>query len=237
MKQPSRSVSILCDFDGTISTVDLSDFIYSNFAACGLKFSDQWALGLISTSQEILQTFATVSAGRSEIGAALETIAIDPGFHDLKALAEDNDIELAVVSDGLDWAIQTVLQANGVNGVPIFANHVVISGERISFEFPWYDPSTPLAGVCKPLIVKRFLNKGDLVVYVGDGRSDHDAVHEANVVFAKGPLVGFCREQGIAAHEYENLSQVCEMLTPLLAEWKKPPSLASAQPGEGSIEP
>ncbi len=232
MNTPAASVTILCDFDGTISTVDLSDFIYRNFAACGLQYSDQWALGLISTRQEILQTFATITAGRSEIAAALKSIPIDPGFHELLALTKNPGIKIAVVSDGLDWAIQTVLLAHGINGIPVYANHAVFNGELISFEFPWFDPSTPLSGVCKPLIVQRYLQQSSLVVYIGDGRSDQDAVREASIVFAKGPLVEFCRTQGIAAQEYTSLSEVCDWLTPWLAEFGLPAQDKRVQPGE-----
>ena len=88
-------------------------------------------------------------------------------------------IELAVVSDGLDWAIETVLESHGIHGLPVYANHVVFEGAEFHCEFPWYDPLTPLVGVCKPLIVRRYRQDGGRVIYIGDGRSDREAVAEA----------------------------------------------------------
>jgi 2-hydroxy-3-keto-5-methylthiopentenyl-1-phosphate phosphatase len=203
---------ILSDFDGTISPVDLSDFLYRKFAACGKLFADQWAQGLIDTREEIQRTFETVSAGRAEIEAALKGVPIDETFHELVEFARQNNIELAVVSDGLDWAISTVLGAHDIHDLAIYANHVIFNEGKLTFEFPWYNPMTPLAGVCKPLIVQRYHEKGLKVVFIGDGRSDQDAVRSADLVFAKGALAEFCRAQNIAAWPYQNFSQVCAQI-------------------------
>ncbi len=212
MTDSSPSVTVLCDFDGTITPSDLADFIFSRFAACGLFYSMQWAQGLIDTREEILRSFATISAGPEEIAAALAEITIDPTFADLVALTRLRGIELAVVSDGLDWAIDSVLRAHGIQGLPIYSNHVTFEGGRIGCEFPWYDSSTPLSGVCKPLIIRRYRQGGGRLVYIGDGRSDREAVLEVDLVFAKDALAQYCREQGIAALEFSDFGEVCSQL-------------------------
>ncbi len=212
MISPSPRVTVLCDFDGTITPSDLADFIFRRFAACGLFYSRQWAQGLIDTRQEILQTFATISAGPEEIAAALAEITIDPTFPDLVDFTRQNRLELAIVSDGLDWAIEAVLKAHGVQGLPIYSNHVIFEDGRMTCEFPWYDPSTPLVGVCKPLLVRRYRQDGGQVIFIGDGRTDREAAIEADLVFARASLAQYCREQGIAALGFDNFSQICSQI-------------------------
>jgi 2-hydroxy-3-keto-5-methylthiopentenyl-1-phosphate phosphatase len=213
MKKLSLPVSILCDFDGTISPVDLSDFLYRRFAACGVFYADQWAQGLISTGEEVVRTFATVSAGSEEIAEALREVPIDVTFQELVQLARENGLDLAVVSDGLDWAIKIVLDAHGIQDLAIYANHVMIQDGKLNFEFPWYDPSCPLAGVCKPLVMKQYRRGGGKIIFIGDGRSDQDAVQKADLVFAKDDLAEYCREKGIPAFEYKNFTEICHQIT------------------------
>lgn len=224
MTDPFPGVTILCDFDGTITPSDLADFIFRNFAGCGLFYSQQWAQGLIDTREEILRTFETISTPPEEIAAALAGISIDPTFHDLVAFASRMKVALAVVSDGLDWAIETVLAAHGIRGLPVYANHVVIEDGKFHCEFPWYDPLTPLVGVCKPLIVRRYRQGGGRVVYIGDGRSDREAVAEADLVFARDTLVGYCREHGIQALEFSNFSEVCSQVAPWIESLRNKPA-------------
>ncbi len=208
----SPRVTVLCDFDGTISPADLADFIFARFAACGLFYSIQWAKGLIDTREEILRSFATISAGPDEIAAALAKVDVDPTFQELVDFARQTGFELAIVSDGLDWAIDVVLKSHGIQGLPIYSNHVTFKSGRIACEFPWYDPSTPMSGVCKPLVVRRYRQGGGRLVYIGDGRSDREAVREVDLVFAKDALAQYCREQGIAALEFSNFREICGQL-------------------------
>jgi 2-hydroxy-3-keto-5-methylthiopentenyl-1-phosphate phosphatase len=216
IKKLTLPVSILCDFDGTISPVDLSDFLYRRFAACGVFYADQWAQGLINTREEVLLTFATVNAGSEEIAAALTEVPIDASFQELVQFARENGLDLAVVSDGLDWAIKTVLAAHDIQNLAIYANHVIIQDGKLNFEFPWYDPSSPLAGVCKPLVMKQYRRGGGKIIFIGDGRSDQDAVQTADLVFAKDDLAEYCREKGIPAFEYKNFSEICNQIKPWL---------------------
>jgi len=213
--QTSQKVTILCDFDGTITPIDVADFLYQRCAACGLYYSNLGAQGLVSTREEILQTFATASAGREEIAAALTEVPIDLTFHQLVDFADKNGIELAVASDGLDWAIETVLAGYGIHGLPIYANHVAFEGGQLSFEFPWFDPSSPMDGVCKICIIQRYHQEGTHVVYIGNGRSDFVPVTEADLVFAKDELEQFCNEQGIPYINYSRFDEIC----PQLAAW------------------
>lgn len=202
--------AILTDFDGTISVFDVSDFVYQRFAACGMFYAEQWSQGLISTREEVTQTYATVSASQAEIAAALQSVPIDPTFHDLVELTRRRGIELVIVSDGMDWTIQTVLAAHGIVGLPMYANHISFASGHPEVTFPWWHDCCPMDGVCKPQVLRRFRDAGKRIVYIGDGRSDRLAVAHADVVFAKHQLAAHCREQNIPAHEFASFREICD---------------------------
>ena len=75
-----NSIAVLCDFDGTIALTQTLDFLYQHFAGCGMEFAHCWERGEISTPEEIRSTFATVTASKEEMEAALTGIRLDPGF-------------------------------------------------------------------------------------------------------------------------------------------------------------
>lgn len=222
--KPRHQVTILCDFDGTISPVDLSNYIFTRFASCGMFYAEQWEQELIGTREEITLTFADINAGPDEIAATLKEIPIDPTFQDLITFIRKNDIDLAVVSDGLDWPIKVVLEEHGIRDLPIYSNQVTFENNRPVCKFPWYDPSTPRSGVCKPLVVRRFREHSRWIVFVGDGRSDRDAVREADLVFAKDDLESYCRDQGIDALHFDTFADVCAQIIPWLEQVKNEPA-------------
>jgi len=202
----------LCDFDGTITSVGLSDFLYRTFAACGMKYSDLWAAGKISTREEIESSFKTITATREEMEAALATIQIDPCFPAFHQFCREKGYPVAILSDGLDWAINFVLGQGGVSGLPIFSNQIRFTENSFEFEFPYYDSSTPLYGICKRKVVEQFKEDGNHVVLVGDGRTDFDAAGEADYVIASNELLAYCREKSIPHLPYNNFCEITDQL-------------------------
>ncbi|MFX0145503.1 MAG: MtnX-like HAD-IB family phosphatase [Candidatus Hodarchaeota archaeon] len=202
--------AFLCDFDGTVCPTQMMDFLYGRFAACGLEFAERWGRGEISTQEEIVSTFDTVSANREEMEAALDTIEIDPHFPAFLQFCRDQDYSFAIVSDGLEWYIDYILARHDIYGVDIYANQIHFEDRGFRFEFPWYDDETPMRGVCKPMIVRRYQDRGRVVVYAGDGKSDFEVIGVADLVFARRKLARFAREQGVDFTEFRDCRDLLE---------------------------
>lgn len=199
----------MCDFDGTITNSNLADFLYLRFASCGSKYSDLWAEGKIGTKEEIEQSFKHISASKEEMETALEEIPIDPCFNNFLNFCHSNNYEVAIVSDGLEWAIRHVLRVNGVlEHLEIHTNQIFFSGNGFIFKFPYYDPNTPLAGVNKLTVFNMYKKKGYEVILVGDGKTDMDAAVVADFVFARDELLSFCSERNIPASAYTDFCAI-----------------------------
>ena len=205
--------AFLCDFDGTVCPTQMMDFLYQRFAACGMEFAERWGRGEISTQEEIVSTFATVSVSREEMEAALDTIEIDPHFPVFLEFCRNHETSFAIVSDGLEWYIDYILSRHDIHGVDIYANQIHFQHGGFHFEFPWYDDETPMRGVSKPMIVRRYQDRGAKVVYAGDGMSDFEVIGVADHIFARRKLARYAREQGVDFTEFNDFGD-------LLDEWQ-----------------
>ena len=101
---------------------------------------------------------------------------------------------------------------------------MIFEGERPACQYPWFDPSTPMMGVCKPLIIQMHRKNSSRIVFIGDGRSDREAAREADLVFAKDALADYCHTQGIETLHFSNFVDVCNQLGPWLAQIKNGPA-------------
>lgn len=209
--RPDPSLAVLCDFDGTITVGETLGYLYERFAGpeCW-DLVNAWMRGELSTPQEMEGCFASMKANREELEAALQDVRVDPGFPALVAFCRKRGYPVAVLSDGLMWYIRIILEREGFADLPVFANEITFRPKGVEIRSPWYDPATPRRGVSKPAIIHRYQAQGYHVVFLGDGLSDVEAVEVADRVYARGQLLDYCREHGIAAVGFSRMDEILE---------------------------
>lgn len=205
---PADRIIILCDFDGTITPADTSNFLYTRFAGAGTYYADLWERGEIGTPEELRLTFATIRASREAMEAALKTIPLDPVFPSFYRYCRQVGIKTAIVSDGLEWWIRVILSHHGLDEIPVYANVIQFTADGFRFSHPWFDPEYPRQGTSKRTIVRDFQNGGWRVFYIGDGKSDFTAARQADRVFAKSTLLAYCQKSGIAHIPFEGFADL-----------------------------
>jgi 2,3-diketo-5-methylthio-1-phosphopentane phosphatase len=204
-------LAVLCDFDGTIVPCDTVELMYQRFAEPPCPdLNEKWIRGEISTQEELQGCFATITASRAEMEAALCAVSIDPAFPPFLAFCRERGYRFAVVSDGLDWIIDLILGRHGLDGLTVYCNRLRFEPGGFRFTFPFFDPESPLRGISKPTIIRRHREEGFRVAFIGDGLSDLDAVPVADVVYAKERLLEYCRDRGIAATEFTDFGDLME---------------------------
>jgi 2,3-diketo-5-methylthio-1-phosphopentane phosphatase len=212
--------TILCDFDGTVSVEDITDSLLERFARPGWQTIEQaWRRGEIGSHDCMAEQVALLDASKDEIDAHLDTMMIDRAFAAFVAQVEDAGVPLAVVSDGLDYAIRRILDAHGLGRVPIVANRLEQTDERgWRLEFPHGNPSCRVAsGNCKCASAARAKDARRRVLLIGDGASDFCVASEADLVFAKHRLIEHCRAAGIAYVPVTGFADALDLLPTLLA--------------------
>lgn len=193
---PASKWTILCDFDGTISVQDVTDTLLSRYGKPGCEeLEAEWEAGRIGSRACMSGQIALMDASSAEVDACLEQIQIDPQFAEFSAWAHRLGIEVKVLSDGLDYAIRKILARNGIDGLPVAANHLVQAAEREwQLEFPYARPDCRKAsGNCKCA----HMRSERKVIFIGDGSSDFCASHQADIVLAKDRLIDYCQRERI----------------------------------------
>jgi len=101
-----RPWKILCDFDGTVSTLDATDELLERCAEPEWKdFEREWRDGVIGSRECMSRQVALIDASERDLNRVLDSITIDPAFPPFVAQTRDRGLELVIVSDGLDRAI------------------------------------------------------------------------------------------------------------------------------------
>src|SRR5262249_43067593 len=127
----NKVLKILCDFDGTITRADTADAIFTRFAAPAWHNVEAlWEAGEIGSAECMRRQMEYVDANFAELDAALDELEIDPTFPSFHQFCVLNDIELVIVSDGVDYFIRRILQRVGLQHLPLRANSLLQLDER-----------------------------------------------------------------------------------------------------------
>ena len=208
-------VAVLCDFDGTITTIDTAEFILANFAHGNWqRFNKQFSNGEITLEETLRRQFAQVGASKTQMLSKLENaVAFRPYFAELAKYCSKNSIPLIIVSAGLDFVIEHFLRLNGLrNLVEIYMPKASFSENGIGFDFPKLFDKTSLN--FKEDLVRRCRGKHEKVVYIGDGNGDFAAAIGADYVFAvKGStLARLCKTHGIRCRNVVSFREVVKAI-------------------------
>jgi 2-hydroxy-3-keto-5-methylthiopentenyl-1-phosphate phosphatase len=207
-------IAVLSDFDGTITIGGVMDLIYTKFAepSCW-ELVERWIRGEITTPQEIQGCFSSMKATREEMESILDSVQIDPSFPEFVQFCQKQKYPLAVLSDGLKWYISYILNRFRIDGLQIYANEINFLPDGYQITTPYFDPITPKRGVSKPRIIEKFKSDGYKVIFIGDGLSDIEAVHVADVIYARDELLNYCVRKNVPATGFSDMRE-------LISKWK-----------------
>jgi 2-hydroxy-3-keto-5-methylthiopentenyl-1-phosphate phosphatase len=206
---------VFCDFDGTISVQDATDFILARLADPEWQdIEEQWKQGAIGSAECMQRQVALIRATRQQLDAALDEIEIDPSFPAFASYCRSRGIPLTVTSDGVDYFIHRILARHRLPPLPVIANQLTTYGhngeKRYRLALPFSQAACESgAGMCKCRCVRAAAGTR---VYVGDGRSDFCIADKSDLLFAKGKLAEFCERQGIAFIRYRRFADITRAL-------------------------
>lgn len=202
----TRNIKLFLDFDGTITTRDVGDGIFTRFLGDNLvddgwfeKNIEDWKAGIISSHECLTSQCERTVVSEKELQAELDEYSLTPGFVRTVSYCRDTGIPVIILSDGLDYYIEYILKKHGMNDIPFLSNHMYFKDGVLGVAFPHMDKGCGRCGNCKRWHIDTLRKDGDYIIYAGDGYSDRYAIKSADVVFAKGDLAGYCNENN---HDY-----------------------------------
>jgi len=202
---------VLCDFDGTITTIDTAELVLARFAQGDFRvFDRQFAKGELTLEECLNRQFSLVKASKTEILDELkDRVSFRPSFKGLAEFSKEERIPLMIVSAGLDFVIEYFLKLNNCqNLVEVFAPKTVFSASGIKFTFPRLVDNA--SANFKHDMVKNFKKQDRKVVYAGDGLADWEAAKEADYPFAieGSRLAKLCKSHGIACRVITEFQEI-----------------------------
>lgn len=218
-----KNPAVLCDFDDTTAVENVAELLLDHFSEDGAwrGLRRQAQESLISFREYQQRAFEGTGAGRDEMKAVVKAKAtLRPCFKELWEYCRAREVPLAIVTVGLDFYVDALLEREGLEDVPRYAVTTRFNHQGISFEYPYpwegsggSDREVCLRwGSCKCRVLEGYAKQGHSLVYVGDGRSDYCPATIADLVFARGQLAQLCRENEVEYLEFEDFGDVIEAL-------------------------
>ncbi len=218
-------ISLLLDFDGTISLADVGDALLGTLVedqslvrhmdelyVAGSKGSRE----LIAWDMEVLPRDAAV------LLREVDALPLDESLRDLVETVQAVGGAIEIVSDGIGFHVERLLAGAGLADLPVATNRSELGLGAAGVSFPYGHASCLVCGTCKRERIRRHRDAGRAVVFVGDGPSDRYAAHHADVVFAKASLAAWCEVEGIDYEPWERLSDVAEWVELALLDGRLP---------------
>ena len=206
-----KKTCILCDFDGTIAKKDAIYNFFKTYCSDGWQEAENlWLDNKISSKECLRREFDLVpNLSQKLIDDYLETIEIDETFREFYNFCTENDIKVCIVSDGINYFIEKILENHGIKGIKVFSNHAeFVNGEYV-FSYPNESPKcVNNLGTCKCEVLSNMKKFYEKVVYVGDGVSDYCVADKADTLYAKTSLIDYCEQNGINYISYNTFADI-----------------------------
>ncbi|MFW9997572.1 MAG: HAD-IB family phosphatase [Candidatus Odinarchaeota archaeon] len=205
------NIAVLCDFDGTIAETDITDAVFDKFVCGNWRiFNEQLDRDEISLEQCMKVQFSMIKASKSAILKEVElTTAFRPGFEELVHFCNGNHLPFEIVSAGLDFVINHLLEIRGLSDkIRVHAAKTKFIDDGIAMGSMELRHKKSID--FKDDLVNYYKDKGYFVLFIGDGMSDKAAVRSADLVFViKGSrLAEFCKTEGINHQEMSDFQEV-----------------------------
>jgi len=210
-------LQVFCDFDGTITLEDVGNLLFSRFSDAELWWEKarQWRKNEVDGRELWRAGVSRLRISEAQLTGFVAGIELDPDFYGFYTFCRLNDIPMTVLSDGLDFYIQRILQLHGMDP-PVLSNRLIeMADGSFEAEFPFFEQGCGSCANCKGSHIRRMTPSGSESLYVGDGYSDLCALEAADIVYAKDDLLRLCRERGLKCRPFSRFRQVqqgCEEL-------------------------
>jgi len=137
------------------------------------------------------------------------TEKLDPHFPEFYTYCREKQMDVKIVSDGLDFYIDAILKKYNLQDIEYFSNVVEFrNGNALSIAFPRMNIQCEKCGTCKSDVLNEYRGSYDRVIYIGNGYSDICPAKDADMVFAKDILYEKCKQNGTACVLYENFYDI-----------------------------
>jgi 2,3-diketo-5-methylthio-1-phosphopentane phosphatase len=206
--------ALFFDFDNTLTHSDVLDELIERHSPneTWRDWENTWEQGRLAARECLRLQVENMRVTPEQLLAGVARVRIDPAFADIVHWARRHDVAVRIVSDSFLPLITCILSANGIEGIPVFANDLAFApGGRLVPSFPYHDGASSCSANAKARHLAPYRAR-HRIIFAGDGHSDLDAALAADVVFAKSTLANELDARGVAFYPFETLDNVLAFL-------------------------
>ncbi|MBM4175849.1 MAG: HAD-IB family phosphatase [Ignavibacteria bacterium] len=216
-----HTFKIFCDFDGTIAVNDIGNHFYRFFGDSIIcdEAVEKWEKGIISSIECLSTECSTIKDLTIEKAHKfIDEQKIDNTFLPFVEFCRESDIEITVLSDGLDLYKERLFKNHGIN-VKYFSNSIDIKSDGTAeMIYPYIDSECKKCANCKRNHVLNQSGDDEITIYIGDGLSDACPIEFCDYIFAKNQLLLHCEKNRISFSPFKNFDDVREAIEKLLTK-------------------
>jgi 2,3-diketo-5-methylthio-1-phosphopentane phosphatase len=218
-----QKIKIFCDFDGTITTKDVTDNLFSELGNAEKAYAiyKRWMDKEISYNRQWDELFNLIpDLTEEKFYNFVDTIEIEYGFKEFVDFCDKNNLELLILSDGMDLYIKRILRNNGLEHLKFYSNKLLFTQNGAKLLFPYTDEECKECGNCKRNHIINHSSDDDITIYIGDGDSDTCPAQYVDYIFAKKTLLKFLERERISYYPFKNFKDIIARIKPLLQKKK-----------------
>jgi 2-hydroxy-3-keto-5-methylthiopentenyl-1-phosphate phosphatase len=213
-------ITVQLDFDGTVTEEDVSFLLLDTYVgSVWRKHLKEYTEGRIPVGTFNKRVFSLVKADRktmTDLVLSSDRVKIRPGFPEFLDFCDRKGIRTVIVSNGLIFYIEAILNRLGLNHVEVYAARNRFGRGGLKVEYIGPDGTEVEIGF-KESYTDLLREKGYDVFYVGNGASDIFSARRAAHVFAVDELLKCCRKENVPCTPFTDFFDVIRGLDSLLA--------------------
>ena len=218
-----KSPIIFSDFDGTITERDVIISIMEKFAPPEWKELKDKILyeRTITLKDGVEKLFGLIESKKKNevISFIKEKVKLREGFEDFLNFCEKEKIEFNVLSGGLDFHIEPVLE-NYKDKLKIFCNKANFNSKNIKIDYEYLPKNCSLCGdcgFCKIEVIQKYPKEKFTRILIGDSLTDLAASKVVDMVFARGDLIKYLEQEKLSYVPFSTFYEVKEQLVQILS--------------------
>ena len=202
--------AVLVDFDDTAAEQNVANLLLERFGDSSWPVvRERYRGGELTLKEYQESSFRNILADRAVMQEYVKDHAnLRPYFREVWKYCAVHRMPMAIVSQGLDFYIQALLEKAGLTQVPVYSVNTEFTPQSITYQYYYTLPGQEREGNSKGLVVDTYKGRGHFVIYAGDGTSDLEAAPKADLLFAHRTLAEECRRQDIPYRPFKDFEGV-----------------------------
>jgi 2-hydroxy-3-keto-5-methylthiopentenyl-1-phosphate phosphatase len=210
--------AVQIDFDGTITMEDVSFLLLDTYVgSIWREYLKEYTSGKIPVGAFNKKVFGMMRADRktmTDLVLTSDRVKIRPGFKELMDYCKRKELKVVIVSNGLTFYIEAILEKLNVNGLDIYAAENVFFPGGLKVRYVGPDGKEMEAGF-KEAYTEMLCRQGYNVIYMGNGISDIYPSRRAKCVFATADLLERCKEEKLKCYPFKDFHDVLAVIRTL----------------------